>query len=284
LCCTDASGKKRGMIRIAVKPVSACLFAAFLVCSAGPNRFALAIQPAVRVTKAVPAVPVAVHFGPGGAFQLDYKIVGGTTVVSQGVVEKPDANGGTKRYPLPQSSFETYAKLRPADLKLNPISATANNYDRDEMIGPHQIEGDRLWFGNNFYDGEGERGVGAFGYFDARTRQYSLYSPPEVAAYEISALLVEPDVVWVALDHQGEDISKYPGGLIRWNKGTQQTRRYPIEFVVNTIAREGEALKLTTNGGYALLTNDVVRRFRITGTTITPIDRFPPPPSKDQLQ
>jgi len=246
-----------------VKPVVVCAVTAFLIWSAEPD---------------------TTRFGPRGAFQLEYTLVGGTSVESHGVIEKLDATGRTKFYPLPQSGFETYAKLREADLKLNPISATANNYDRDEMIGPHQLEGNRLWFGNSFYDGEGKRGVGAFGYFDASTRQYRLFTPPEVAAYEVSAILVEPDVVWVALDHQGEDISKYPGGLIRWNKTTQQVERYAIEFVVTAIQRDGNSLRLATNGGYALLTRDVLHRFRVTGSVTTPIDRFPPPPSKDQMQ
>ena len=56
------------------------------------------------------------------------------------------------------------------------------------------------------------------GYFDTATRKYTLFSPPEVARYEISAILVEPERVWIALDHFGEDISTSPGGLVRWNR------------------------------------------------------------------
>ncbi len=226
-----------------------------------------------------PAEPDTTHFGPHGAFQLEYKSEDGSGPQARGVIERLDETGRTKSYPLPQSSFETYAKLRPEGLKLNPLAATGGSYERSEVIGPHQVEGNRLWLGNNFYDGEGERGVGAFGYFDAVSRQYTLFSPPEVAAYEVSSLLVEPDVVWVALDHQGEDISVFPGGLVRWNRATHQVHLYPIEFVVTGIARDGQTLKLTTHLGYALLANDVVRRFRVAGAVTTPIDRFPPPPS-----
>jgi hypothetical protein len=247
-----------------VKPAVICVITGFLIWSAEPD---------------------TTHFGPRGAFELEYSNVDGSGVQSHGVIERLDEAGRTKSYPLPQSTFETYAKLRPDGLKMNPLAATAGKYERMETIGPHQLEGDKLWFGNNFYDGEGVRGVGAFGYFDVGTRQYSLFSPPEVAAYEVSALLVEPDIVWVALDHQGEDISKYPGGLIRWNKTTQQVRRYPIEFVVTSVTRASdESLRLTTSGGYALLTNDVVHRFRVTGDATTPVDRFPPPPSHHGMQ
>ena len=201
---------------------------------------------------------------------------------SHGIIETLKG-GRTKFYPLPQSSFKTYAKLRPDKLKLNPI--TAKDYDRTETIGPHQIEGSKLWFGNQFYNGEGMRGVGAFGYFDAETRQYQLFSPPEVAACEVSAILVEQEVVWLALDHSGEDISAFPCGLLSWNRETQDVHRYKIEFVVTSITRQDDSLHLATSGGYALLRNDVVQRFQFrkaaNGKTITvPINKFPPPPSQ----
>jgi hypothetical protein len=111
-----------------------------------------------------------------------------------------------------------------------------------------------------------------------------MYSPSEVAPYEVSAILVEPDLVWVALDQFVEDISTFPGGLVRWNKATEAVQRYPIEFVVTRIARQGEWLRLTTNGGYALLKNGELQRFQLRTnaggkTEETPIARFPPPPS-----
>jgi hypothetical protein len=135
---------------------------------------------------------------------------------SHGVIER--TTSGSKLYPLPQSTVETYKKLRIEDLKnrLPPIQ-TAQDYQGQEVIGPYQVEGDRLWFGNQYYDGEGDSGVGAFGYFDMSRREYHLFSPPEIARWEVSALLVEPDAVWLPLDHFGEDISTSPVGLIRWD-------------------------------------------------------------------
>jgi hypothetical protein len=50
-----------------------------------------------------------------------------------------------------------------------------------------QPEGDKLWFGKTFYDGEGNSGVGGFGYFDTADRQYYLFTPPEVVDCAISA-------------------------------------------------------------------------------------------------
>lgn len=118
--------------------------------------------------------------------------------------------------------------------------------------------------------------MGAFGYFDAYTRKYTLFSPPEVAAYEISAILVTPETVWLGLDEFIEDISKAPGGLVQWNRETHAVHKYPLEFEVNSIRREGDLLRLETRNGYALLRGDKVLRFLTSGK---PIARFPPPPT-----
>jgi len=161
---------------------------------------------------------------------------------------------------------------------------TEQNYQRQEVIGPHQLEGDKLWFGSNFYNGEGERGVGSFGYFDAATRRYQLFSPPEVAPWEISAILVEPAAVWLGLDHFGEDISTFPGGFVRWDRSSHAVHRYPIEFVVSEIERRGPVLRLTALAGYADLQNGVIHRFELRrntagALTAVPVAKFPPPPS-----
>jgi len=214
------------------------------------------------------------RFGRGGAFRLEYS-TDSFGVRSHGVIE----GNGTKVYPLPQSSLEEYIRLRPADIKMNPIAATAGRYERQEVIGPHQVVGNRLWFGNNFYDGEGDRGVGAFGYFDTETRRYTMFSPPEVAPFEISAILVEPNTVWLGLDVFTEDISTIPGGLAQWDMATHAIRKYPLEFAVARITREGNSLRLTTRGGYAMLTGGKVQRFQTDKMGTIPIARFPPPPS-----
>jgi hypothetical protein len=109
-------------------------------------------------------------FGPGGRFHLE-KSQTSFGAQSNGVVETL-RSGSTRFYPLPQSTCEQYVRLRPRDLQINPFPCS--RYECEEFIGPHQIEGDQLWFGNSYYDSEGMRGVGAFGYFDAATRRYTL--------------------------------------------------------------------------------------------------------------
>lgn len=211
-------------------------------------------------------------FGQGSQFQLEQS-KNGFGVRSHGIVETL-ASGGTKFYPLPQSSYDEYKRLRPDEQRTNSI--TAGSYSRREVIGPHQVEGDKIWFGNNYYDGEGDTGVGAFGYFDTATRQYTLFSPPEVAPYEVSALLVERDSVWLGLDSFTEDISTEPGGLVRWDRTTHTAHFYPLEFAITKIQRQGDALRLETRYGHALFQDGNVRRFLSNGI---PVRTFPPPPT-----
>src|SRR5215469_10633978 len=90
---------------------------------------------------------------------------------SHGIVELLPS-GRTEFYPLPQSRFDDYRRLRAEETQVNHV--TAASYDRQEVIGPSQVEGERIWIGNNFYDGEGTTGIGAFGYFDTNTRKYTL--------------------------------------------------------------------------------------------------------------
>ena len=214
----------------------------------------------------------SVAFGQGGRSRLEQS-KDSFGIRSHGIIEQLGSNQ-TKFYPLPQSTADEYIRLRPEDLRTNPF--TQEQYDRQEVIGPYQIENGRMWFGKQYYDSEGSRGVGAFGYFDTATRTYTLFSPPEVARYEISAILVEPDMVWLALDNFVEDISRKPGGLVRWNRTTHEIHLYPLEFVVGSIRIGGDSLRLQTHGGYALFRDGVLRRFLANGK---PIAKFPPPPT-----
>jgi hypothetical protein len=224
-----------------------------------------------------PAAGNGQAFGPNRFFHLESSR-DGFGERSHGVIET--GNGRANIYPLPQSTFEDYARLRPGDLSINPF--TAKDYDRQEVIGPHQVEGNKLWFGKDFYEGEGELGVGAFGYFDTATRQYQLFSPPEVAPWEISAILVGRDSVWLGLDRFGEDISTSPGGLAQWDRNTHEVHLYALEFVVKSIERRADVLRLGAISGYADLRNGVLQRFEIRqsasgATVVVPVDKFPPP-------
>lgn len=214
---------------------------------------------------------LAAAFGPANRFHLEHSN-DEFGIRAHGIIETL-AGSRTKFYPLPQSTVEKYIRLRPEDLRINPFPPT--RYQRQEVIGPTQIEDGKIWFGNNYYDGEGMRGVGAFGHFDTATRRYTLFSPPEVARFEISAILVDPDTVWLALNRFGEAASGSPGGLVRWNRTTHEARKYALEFGVQGITAESGSLRLKTRGGYAIFHDGEIRRFNSNGH---PIAKFPPGP------
>jgi hypothetical protein len=217
-------------------------------------------------------VTAVVLFAAPPRFQLEHS-KDRFGVRSHGIIETLPS-GRTKFYPLPQSTVEQYRRLRTPNVTINPV--TADTYQRQEVIGPSQIEKGKIWFGNNFYDGEGDSGVGAFGYFDTTTRTYTLFSPPEVARWEISAILVQPETIWLGLDSFGEDISTSPGGLLRFNRRTSEMRRYPLEFGIRKITAEGDSLLFETLYGYAIFRDGVVKRFLSTGRQIA---KYPPPPT-----
>jgi hypothetical protein len=216
-------------------------------------------------------------FGPDGKFHVQHS-QDSFGMRSHGVIEMLAGNH-SKFYPLPQSTVGEFLRLRSNNSfvkQSTPVSPA--NYQREEVIGPSQLEGGKLWFGKSFYDGEGCRGVGAFGYFDTATRSYTLFSPPEVVDYEVSAILIQPDAVWLGLDVFEEDISTSPGGLLRWDLATQKAQKYPLEFVIQDIQAEGDSLRLKTRNGYALFHDGEVHRFLANGR---PIAKFAPPPTHD---
>lgn len=149
-----------------------------------------------------------------------------------------------KTYRLPQSDLKTWQQARQDDIA-NGIPADQPLIS--EQIGPHQVEGNRLWFGKTFYNGEGSTGVGGFGYFDAATRSYRLYSPPEIHRWSVSAIRVEPDFIWLGLYHRGE-YGNNSGGLLRWNRKTEEVRRYDVSLSIGHIVRHRDTLYLGGNG------------------------------------
>jgi hypothetical protein len=135
-----------------------------------------------------------------------------------------------------------------------------------EEIGPHQLESDRFWFGKTFYNGEGSTGVGGFGYFDATTRSYRLYSPPEIHSWSVSAIRVENDFVWLGLHHRGE-YGNTSGGLLRWDRKTEEVRLFDVRLSIGHIVRHRDTLYLGGNGIVRLRGDEIQSYFvdRIAG-------------------
>ncbi len=168
-----------------------------------------------------------------------------------------------ERYPLPRRTYEEFANARPRRV--------ADGYSRsgtemNDEIGPWQIADGTLWFGKTFYDGEGMTGVGGFGYFDTSERKYRVYSPPEIADWSVTAMLVEPEAVWLALARHGEWGSS-GGGLLRFDRGTEKVESLELRDIASAISRVGDRLLIATEFGAAVFGEHRLRRYFLDQTT-----------------
>jgi hypothetical protein len=195
-----------------------------------------------------PDDPASIRFGPSGAF----------TFAAGSIV---DGNG--KSYSLRQSTYDDFAGAR--GLRVTNGYARKNTIIK-EKIGSAQSEGDKLWFGKTFYDGEGNSGVGGFGYFDASDRQYHLFVPSEIADYSVSAIRVEPDAVWLGIFQSGE-YGGSPAGVLRYDRKTQAIRKYELPDAVYGLTVSGNRTLAPTSSGIAVIDGDKVSRYFVDRTT-----------------
>lgn len=167
-----------------------------------------------------------------------------------------------KRHPLPQPNYAQFAQSRPGRVK----DGYTPNIEFDDHIGPWALEGNNLWFGKSFYDGEGTTGIGGFGYFDTTEKKYHLYAPPEIVEYSVSAIHVDADAVWLALIHNGE-WGGSGGGLLRFDRKSNAVRKFEMPDIGMRFMSTGEKLLLATNSGIVVIVKDQITRYFIDKTT-----------------
>ena len=172
-----------------------------------------------------------------------------------------DIDAGRQFHGMPTPTFETFAKLRPQRVK---EGYTREHTRLETEIGPSQLEGRRIWFGTTFYDGEGTSGVGGIGSFDLDTRRWQLVHPRAVVDWSSSAILVEPDAVWIGLVRNTEG-SGPSRGLVRWDRASGDTRRVAIASGITVIRRFGGRLYAGTRDGLF-----IVDGAKLTHVTLVP--------------
>ena len=163
---------------------------------------------------------------------------------------------GVKDVPLPAVTPAEYARLRPDMVKGGLWDSGGIRGD----AGPVQLAEGRLWFGKTFTDAADDTGVGGFGYFDPVTARFRIFSPPEVRAWSVSAMLVERDAVWLALMLDGE-YGLRGGGVLRWDRRTQAVIKYPLEPFSWAMARYGGKVMLATRDGIAAIDGGEIREY-----------------------
>ena len=181
------------------------------------------------------------------------------TLVVEGVEGVAERFGDKyKLHKLPKSTYGEFARARPGRVR-DGYRADVTSFE-DELIAPYQIAEDRFWFGKTFYDGEGSSGVGGFGYFDPKERRYVVFSPPEIASWSTSALLVEEKNIWLGLARRPEG-QTYSGGLLRYERDSGKAEKFDIGEVISQIKRWRGALYLATGNGLFILNGNRSRHY-----------------------
>jgi len=135
-----------------------------------------------------------------------------------------------------------------------------------DRIGPWAIEGGRLWFGRAFYSGEGNTGTGGFGYFDTEAGRFQLFSPPEVRPWAATAILVQPDAIWLALALHGEGASE-GHGIVRFDRRTNATTRFDIGASIgNEITPLGDGVVVAVEDGFFVIRGSEVKGYIVDQT------------------
>jgi hypothetical protein len=203
------------------------------------------------------------RFGPGDRFSVQRD--GDAIFVAEG------PRG--KRYLLPRSTYDQFARARPARVK--------DGYQRgatqlEEQIGPWQIADGRFWFAKTFYDGEGMSGIGGFGWFDTERRTFELRTPPEVVNSSVTAMSVTPDAVWLALANRGEWATT-GHGLLRYDRATERVETFELRDVALAMAPVGDGVLLATEFGAAVVNGGAVTRYFVdrTGDRLRMVEAAP---------
>jgi hypothetical protein len=178
--------------------------------------------------------------------------------VFSGHPEEPSLPPAFTRHPLPQSTYQAFADARP-DRVRNGYEVKGTTIE--ERIGSHQREGNRLWFGKTFYDGEGTTGVGAIGSLSP-AGAYAFLRIPELFDWSVQGLLVEPAAIWAGRVSHGEG-ADHSGGLLRYDRKTRRVRLYDIPDEIHAIAHVGDAVFVGTGHGLYVIRNDTKARYRI---------------------
>jgi hypothetical protein len=161
-----------------------------------------------------------------------------------------------------RTTYDQFAAARPQRVK--------NGYRREgtqilESVGPWQRDGERIWFGKTFYDGEGETGVGGFGYFDQTAKKLRLFAPPEIVNWSVSALDVTADAVWLALVNNGE-YGGSSGGLLRYDRQSGSIRRFPLPDIAFRLNHASGKILAATECGFAVVAGSQVTRYFVDQT------------------
>lgn len=202
--------------------------------------------------------PAPLVTADGQSVFIENKTPPGQPHQPSGGIDVIGKSGSKQFYPVPIPTIALYRKVL-------PDKPAGGEIDND--IGPFVLDGNKIWFANTFYDGEGVSGVGAIGSFDISTRKYDMRYLPEIAPWSGSAILLDGDDLWVGLMRRPEG-ADYGAGLLRYNITTGAVAKYAAADYIHTIDRLGDTLYCGTSHGLY-----TVRGNRVTQLRFEPDDK-----------
>jgi hypothetical protein len=161
--------------------------------------------------------------------------------------------------PMPVSTVAEFEEARPDRNRHVPSESPLQV---EEKVGPYQREGKKIWVGKTFYDAGGSVGIGDIGYFDEETDNWTFLHIPQAVDWSTSALLVEPGTIYAGLVRYSEG-SPESGGLLRYNRSTQQATVTSLPDVIEKIMAFQDRIYCGTTDGFAIIDHGDVHRYTV---------------------
>lgn len=155
------------------------------------------------------------------------------------------------KLPSIQLSMAEATRLRPELTDLEGIDQRANACAE---------QGDDIWFGISFYDGEGYSGVGGIGKYDLKTRKHEIRRPELLVDTSIDEILYDGKYFWLTTSGHYECTGSPPTyGLLRYNWDSDTFKTFagkdngPCGVVINDLLQTEDALWAATDLGLSRL-------------------------------
>jgi len=155
-------------------------------------------------------------------------------------------------------SFEEFQRRRP---DLGPVW---DHIEIEQRVGPCVREGDVVWFGIVFYQGEGTSGAGGVGRYDTRSKQLEVHRPAELNDASVFQIAKLGDELFLGTTHEYECVGYPPGaGLLRHQWSTNETRRElrVCGLVPSDLLVRGDEIWVATDLGLSRISEDQVENF-----------------------
>ena len=164
-------------------------------------------------------------------------------------------NGKSTFVPMPQPTYQDFKRIR--------SDRVADGYTKDiaqvgNALGAWHVEGNQIWFGTTFYDGEGETGIGGFGRYDVVTNQIYMTYLPDVASWSMSTIFMSDGILSMGLVSHPEGV-KYSGGLVQYDINTKHTQHFDVPGIIHVIREVNNTLVLGTTNGISLINGKTIQ-------------------------